>query len=119
MASANSWIGRSVKRKEDHRLTTGRGQFFGDVKAPEALCLMFVRSEHAHARILSIDTTAAAAMPGVICVVTGETIQHEIKPLPQPVVVPDLEANFPTFWPLGGGQGKVSRRAGGRHCRHR
>ena len=104
--SGSAWIGRSVRRKEDHRLTTGKGQYFGDVSAPEAVCLMLVRSEHAHARILSIDTTAAAAMPGVICVVTGETIQHEIKPLPQPVVVPDLEANFPTFWPLAVGKAK-------------
>ena len=96
----SAWIGRAVRRKEDHRLTTGKGQFFADVKAPDALHLVFVRSEHAHARILAIDSEPAAAMPGVVCVVTGETIKDEIKPLPQPVVVPDLDANFPTFWPI-------------------
>ncbi|MBT5676663.1 MAG: xanthine dehydrogenase family protein molybdopterin-binding subunit [Rhodospirillaceae bacterium] len=104
--SGTAWIGRSVRRKEDHRLITGKGQYFGDVKAPEALHLVFVRSEHAHARIVSIDIAAAAAMPGIVCVVTGETIRHEIKPLPQPVVVPALEANFPTFWPLAVGKAK-------------
>jgi len=102
----SAWIGRAVRRKEDHRLTTGKGQFFADVKAPDALHLVFVRSEHAHARILAIDTEPAAAMPGVVCVVTGETIKDEIKPLPQPVVVPDLDANFPTFWPLAVGKAK-------------
>jgi carbon-monoxide dehydrogenase large subunit len=59
MSSGSAWIGESVKRKEDSRLIIGKGQFFGDVKAPEALHLVFVRSEHAHARILSIDIEAA------------------------------------------------------------
>lgn len=101
-----SWIGAGLARKEDIRLTTGRGQFFADHKLPGALHLVFVRSIHAHARIKSIDTSAAAALKGVVAVVTGEDIRHDIKPIPQPSLVPALPANYPQFWPLAIGKTK-------------
>ena len=44
---SGAWIGAKFKRKEDHRLTTGRGQYFGDIKVPGALELVFVRSKMA------------------------------------------------------------------------
>jgi carbon-monoxide dehydrogenase large subunit len=94
------WVGRQFARKEDHRLTTGRGQYFADIRVPGMLHLVFVRSAHAHARIKHIDTAAARKLPGVVAVVTGADIKEQIKPLPQPVVVPALPARYPTFWPL-------------------
>lgn len=100
------WVGTSFKRKEDRRLTTGQGQYFADKKIPGTLHLVFVRSQHAHARIISIDTAAARVLKGVVAVVTGEDLRTQIKGLPQPVVVPSFEANYPSFWPLAVGKVK-------------
>jgi aerobic carbon-monoxide dehydrogenase large subunit len=94
------WVGRRFGRKEDNRLTAGRGQYFADLSVPGMLHLVFVRSQHAHARLRSIDAAAARALPGVVAVVTGEDIRGAMKSLPQPVVVPALPAKYPTFWPL-------------------
>ena len=54
-------FGASVKRNEDARLLAGRAQFVDDVKLPGILHAAFVRSPHAHARIVAIDVTAALA----------------------------------------------------------
>ena len=104
--TSEGWVGSRFSRKEDHRLTTGRGRFLADIVKPGALHLMFKRSDHAHARIRSIDTRKAAAMPGVIAVVTGDDIKHKILPMPQPVVQPALPATYPTHWPLAVGKVK-------------
>jgi carbon-monoxide dehydrogenase large subunit len=100
VAQQAGWVGRKFSRKEDYRLTTGKGQYFADIVVPGMLHLVFVRSKHAHAHIKRIDVTAAKAIPGVVVVVTGEDIRGAIKSLPQPVVVPALPARYPTFWPL-------------------
>ena len=64
-------IGEPVRRKEDLRLLTGRGRYVDDV-APAGLAhIVFVRSPHAHARIVAIDTAAALSARGVIAVLTG------------------------------------------------
>ena len=104
--TSEGWVGSRFSRKEDHRLTTGRGRFLADIVKPGALHLMFKRSDHAHARIRSIDTRKAAAMPGVIAVVTGDDIKDKILPMPQPVVQPALPATYPTHWPLAVGKVK-------------
>ncbi len=57
--------GQPVKRLEDQRLLTGKGQFIDDKPEEGALWLYVLRSPHAHARIVSIDSAAATAMPGV------------------------------------------------------
>lgn len=67
----NSYIGRSVPRPNAKRLVAGRGSYVDDIRLPRMAHAAFLRSPHAHARILSIDTTAAKASPGVIRVVTG------------------------------------------------
>ena len=67
-------IGQSVRRREDHRLLTGSGQFIDDMPLSEPLHVVFVRSPHAHARILSISVTAAAACDGVSQIVTGTDV---------------------------------------------
>src|SRR5260221_11726776 len=63
--------GQPVKRLEDQRLLTGKGQFIDDRPEDGALWLHVLRSPHAHAKIISIDTRAAAEMPGVEAVYTG------------------------------------------------
>ncbi|BAL91001.1 putative carbon monoxide dehydrogenase large subunit [Actinoplanes missouriensis 431] len=62
-------------RKEDARLLRGRGRFVDDVQLPGMLHLAILRSPFAHANIVSIDTSAAEAAPGVKAVVTGETLK--------------------------------------------
>ncbi|MEA2906841.1 MAG: aerobic carbon-monoxide dehydrogenase large subunit, partial [Alphaproteobacteria bacterium] len=64
-------IGASVRRKEDQRFITGKGHYTDDVSRPGQTHACFVRSPHAHARIKAIDTQAAAAVPGVLAVLTG------------------------------------------------
>jgi aerobic carbon-monoxide dehydrogenase large subunit len=64
-------IGRPVRRKEDFRLLTGRGRFVDDLSPPGLAHAAFVRSPHAHARIVGVDATAARAAPGVLAVLTG------------------------------------------------
>src|SRR5262245_24904195 len=80
---ASGGIGRSVVRLEDERLVTGRGSYTDDM-APPGLChTVLVRSPHAHARILRIDTAAAAVMPGVLAVLTGRDLLADgLRPLP-------------------------------------
>ena len=104
--TSEGWVGAQFHRKEDHRLTTGRGRFFADIVKPGAVHIMFKRSDHAHARIKSIDVSAAKAMPGVIAVVTGDDIKDKILSMPQPVVQPALPATYPKHWPLAVGKVK-------------
>ena len=79
------YIGAPIRRKEDRRFLTGRGQFVDDVKLPNALHAAIVRSPHAHARIVSVDTSAAREMPGVFDVLTFEDIAAAVVPRPIPV----------------------------------
>ena len=76
------WIGRRIARKEDHRLLTGRGRFTDDLAGPDAARAVVVRSPHPHARILAVDASAARAMDGVLCVLTGRDIEGKIGPVP-------------------------------------
>ena len=64
-------IGASVRRKEDHRFITGKGQYTDDISRPGETRAFFLRSPHAHARIKRINVTAAEKLPGVVAVLTG------------------------------------------------
>ena len=64
-------IGAAVRRKEDRRFITGTGHYTDDINRPGQAFAYFVRSPHAHATIKAIDANAAAAMPGVLAVLTG------------------------------------------------
>ncbi len=68
------YIGQHVPRKEDHRLLTGHGSYVDDIEVPGALHACFVRSPHAHARIVGVDASAALGMPGVVAVFTGNEL---------------------------------------------
>ena len=75
--------GQSVLRVEDDRLLAGTGSFADDVSSPGQAHVCFLRSPYPHARILGIDKTAGAALPGVIAIVTGDDlVRARVKPLP-------------------------------------
>jgi carbon-monoxide dehydrogenase large subunit len=76
----NSYIGRSVPRPNLQRLTQGRGQYVSDVTLPRMAHVAYVRSPHAHARIVQIAVEAAKKSPGVIAVVTGAELAKVITP---------------------------------------
>ena len=72
ITEGENYIGKSVVRPQTARLLAGRGVFTDDIKLPRMTHVAFLRSSHAHARIVSIDPGAAKALPGVVAVVTGE-----------------------------------------------
>ncbi len=79
----NNPIGQSLRRREDLRFLTGAGQYTDDVVLPGQSYGFFLRSPYAHARIKSIDTAAAKAMPGVVAVFTGADVaESKIGGLP-------------------------------------
>jgi len=96
----DDWMGTPLPRKEDRRLLTGKGKYVSDIVIPGALHAVFVRSEYAHAKILSIDTSEAEELAGIERIYTGDQIKHLIKSMPQPIVQPALPAHYHTFWPL-------------------
>src|SRR4030081_776695 len=76
-------IGESIKRKEDDRFIRGKGNYLDDVVLPGMLHMAINRSPFAHAKIKSINTAAAQAVPGVVAVVTGELLaQHKLAWMP-------------------------------------
>src|SRR5438876_10588038 len=72
--TAATGIGARVKRKEDQRFLTGTGRYVDDLPLARATYAYFLRSPHAHARIKSIDTSAAKKMPGVVSIFTGRDL---------------------------------------------
>ena len=82
--------GHAVRRIEDEGLLKGLGQYTDDLAPPGQLHLVFVRSPYPHARIAAVDTAAAAAMPGVVKVVSGaELAAAGVKPIPTLPGLPD------------------------------
>lgn len=116
---SKTWVGRSVARREDAALLTGRGRFIDDLQPDRLLHAVFVRSPHAHARITGVDCVAARNTPGVKAVYAfadlPELLQQkklplmsanpQIKqPLSQPVLANDevryagdMEQGFPDY----------------------
>ena len=90
MAVQTDVLGAPIVRREDQRFITGSGRYIDDIKLPGMAYMAILRSPYAHARILSIDTSAAKAMPGVVAVFTGADIPY--NPLPM-------------AWPAGGSAG--------------
>jgi len=86
-APATREVGRSRARKEDRRLITGRTRWTDNITLPGMLHLAMVRSPHAHARILSVDTSAATTAPGVVAVYSGADLA-------------DSHGSLPTAWPI-------------------
>ena len=79
-------IGRSVRRVEDPVLITGKGCYVDDIQLPGMLHMAFLRSPYPHAKIVSIHTSAAQAMPGVVAVVTGDDLSERLHVPVMPLV---------------------------------
>src|ERR1700752_173869 len=87
----NKYVGKRVKRTEDPRLIRGLAHYVDDIALPGTLHVAFVRSIYAHAKISSIDTSAALAAPGVVAVYTGKDVSEKIGPVPCAGALPDLK----------------------------
>jgi xanthine dehydrogenase molybdopterin-binding subunit B len=104
--TASQGIGKPIPRKEDERLLRGQGCYTDDLNLPRQAYAGVVRSPHAHARIRSIDTSTALAMPGVLAVLTGNDAEQDgLKPVPFRPVSPNphevqLKASFLAPYPL-------------------
>ncbi len=83
---ATRWFGARVQRIEDPRLLRGKGTYVDDIDLPEMLHAGFLRSTHARARILNIDTSAARVLPGVHLVLTASDLGEVLEP--SPLLVP-------------------------------
>ena len=82
-ALAPQGIGKSVPRREDIRLLTGRGRYAADFSLPGQVHACILRSPHAHATIVGIDAAAALAAPGVLAVLTGgDAAEDGLRPIP-------------------------------------
>jgi len=79
---AERYTGASIKRSEDPRILTGSGRYVDDIKLPGMLHAAFVRSPLAHARVLSVDVSAARTLPGVVAVFTGAELEEMTVPGP-------------------------------------
>ena len=77
---AKNWVGQPLPRKEENRLLRGRGKFADDIKLREMLYLRFVRSPYAHAKVVSVDVSAAEALAGVVGTLTGAEIAAQTQP---------------------------------------
>ena len=97
-------VGRELRRKEDPALITGKGRYVDDITLPAMLWASFVRSPEAHAKIVSIDTSAAAGRPGIQAVYTGEDMSDIGGPLPMAWAPPGVEVANPPHWPLARGE---------------
>ncbi|HEU5249168.1 MAG TPA: molybdopterin cofactor-binding domain-containing protein, partial [Thermoanaerobaculia bacterium] len=90
-----SGMGHSMKRKEDPRFIRGQGRYVDDIELPGMLYLDIVRSPFAHARINKIDTEKALKVPGVLAVITGETLaQYNLHWMP--TLMSDTQMVLPT-----------------------
>jgi len=96
------YIGRAMKRKEDPRFITGRGNYMDDIVLANMTHAAIVRSPYAHATIRGIDTSAAEQMPGVVGVFTGEDI--DLPPLPYAWQAAGVENNINTPYTLAKGE---------------
>jgi aerobic carbon-monoxide dehydrogenase large subunit len=103
--SGNGHVGRSLRRKEDPRLIRGQASYVDDINITGQLWAAWVRSPEAHAKIVSIDTSAAKARDGVVAVYTHEDLDMEAG-LPMAWVPPGVDVNTPDHWVLAKGEVK-------------
>src|SRR5262249_46777490 len=88
-----SVLGEPAPRSEDLRLLTGQGLFVDDVDLPGMLHCAFLRSPHAHAKVLRIDASAAARREGVVAVYTAADLGSYLQPAPLLVHPPPIEGS--------------------------
>jgi carbon-monoxide dehydrogenase large subunit len=88
-------MGHSIKRKDDPRFIRGKGNYVDDIQLPGMLHMDIVRSPYAHAKILKIDSSKALQIPGVLAVITGETLA-QFKLHWMPTLMSDTQMVLPT-----------------------
>lgn len=91
-AAPTTYVGSSIRRREDPRLITGRGMYVDDVAVTGCAEVVFIRSPHAHARIRAIDADRARSASGVLAVITGPDIASSMQPVPCIWTIPDMKA---------------------------
>ena len=87
----SKYVGQRVKRTEDPRLIKGLAHYVDDIRLPDTLHVVFVRSLYAHARISGVDTSEASKLPGVFAVYTGKDVAAKVGPVPCASALPDLK----------------------------
>src|SRR6185295_11867725 len=87
-----SYVGAALSPRETKKLVLGRGSYIGDLTAPGMLHAAFVRSPHAHARIVRVDADAARRLPGIVAVLTGADLARLTAPLR---IAPPIEGLLP------------------------
>ena len=105
--NGGGWVGQAIKRKEDPPLIKGAGTYVENMQLPGMLWTAIVRSPVAHAKITSIDTSAAAARPGIVAVYTADDLADDIAGgIPMVWAPPGVEIKTPEHWPLARGEVK-------------
>ena len=87
-AYPTSYIGQSLRRREDYKFLTGSGRYVDDIKLPGTLYLAVLRSPHAHARITSIDLSTARAAPRVRLALAGTDLIGKIGNIEPNWIIP-------------------------------
>src|SRR2546427_2325132 len=87
----SKYVGQRVKRTEDPRLIKGLAHYVDDIRLPDTLHVVFVRSMYAHARINGVDASEALKAQGVVAVYTGKDVAEKIGPVPCAAALPDLK----------------------------
>jgi carbon-monoxide dehydrogenase large subunit len=95
-----TYVGTSVPGLTNRQLASGHGTYVGDIQLPGMAYVAILRSLHAHARILSIDTSRAEAAPGVLCVATGAEVQATLGPIPEAWNTREIGAKGVRWYPL-------------------
>ena len=90
--AGRTYVGQSLRRREDRRLLTGQGQFVADLVLPGMLHAVLVRSPHAHARIRGVELAVAKASPGIVMAISGPELLKQIPP------IPDAQISVPRKW---------------------
>src|SRR6266849_629387 len=91
-------VGASIPRVEDARLLSGQGRYVADLALPGMLHVAFVRSPHAHARIVSIDIGVATQAPGVVACLTGDDLEAHARTMRAPSRMRDYRVtDFPAL----------------------
>jgi carbon-monoxide dehydrogenase large subunit len=93
-------FGSGIKRREDPRLITGTARYTDDLILPGMVYAAILRSPHAHARILKLDTSAAKAAAGVVAVYTGADTEAALKPIPCLWLLPGSDLKTSPYAPL-------------------
>src|ERR1700740_1621510 len=94
-SGSGKWVGQPIRRKEEDRLVRGKGIFVDDQKMMGMLHIRFVRSSYGHAKIMRLDVSKAAALPGVVCTLTGAEVKAMVQPFIQ--IGPDVSQKIADY----------------------